>query len=177
MRKVHGLVEGKKVWMVLEDRKCEICGVIYEPYTQDARCCSRKCYRKSEYKRKKEQILADRKRDYEKNKPIILAKNREYYQKHQEERREYRKKYYANNREELLSSVEEYNDEQRHGGRRKELIGKYGHTCYLCGKTEVNYLAAHHITLNNKEHEKQVLLCPTCHGKLHAIVRWGKDVV
>lgn len=61
-----------------------------------------------------------------------------------------------------------YLDKARHGSKRQELLDKHGPKCSICGliKNEID-IVAHHITGNPEEHEWQVLLCRSCHAKLH----------
>jgi hypothetical protein len=175
MRMIEGVVEvdGKKVKrkILLEDRLCDVCGNKYEPYTQDARCCSKKCYRKALSIKNSIRTKEARKKSYERNKNEILAHNKKWYQSHQEERKTYRREYYRKNKERILDQVSEYSDLVRHGGERSKLIKKHGHVCYMCG-CESERIVAHHVTLNKEDHEHQVLLCLSCHAKLHAMIKW-----
>lgn len=174
MREIEGIVieDGVKVKrkMILEDRNCSVCGTLYEPYTQDATCCSKKCYRAAEYKRKRVDILEQRKASYLKNKDRDLERANKYYQGHKDKIKKYREKYYVLNKEKFLETVRKYQDQKRHGGKREELIEKHGHICYMCNK-EVDRIAAHHVTLDKTDHDNQVLLCLSCHAKLHWIIK------
>ena len=174
MREIQGIVieNGVKIKrkMVIEDRECSICGTLYEPYTQDATCCSKKCYRAAEYKRKREDILKQRKASYLKNKDKVLERSKKYYLQHRKETKVRTRKYYLANRQTFLDNVAAYADKVRHGGKRKELIALHGYVCYLCNKTS-KIIAAHHVTLDKTDHENQILLCSSCHSKLHWLIK------
>jgi DNA-directed RNA polymerase subunit RPC12/RpoP len=61
-----------------------------------------------------------------------------------------------------------HKDKKRHGGRRYELISKYGYKCSDCGKESNEFdIIAHHVSGNNQDHENQVLLCRACHCRVH----------
>ena len=75
-----------------------------------------------------------------------------------------RKVHYQKNKEKRA----EYKDRLLHGGKRKELIKKYGLKCFKCGKEgKSSEIAAHHKTFNPLEHEYQELLCRACHCAVH----------
>lgn len=177
MRTIQGIVieDGVKVkrWMVLEDRLCEVCGAKYEPYNQDSACCSKKCYQKRQRGKNPEARAEYRKKYYERNKKKILKHNKKYHAKHREKIKAYHRDLYNANRDERLKLQSEYADTQRHGGMRKVLLEKHGHTCYMCGKENVKNIAAHHKTLDKTDHEYQVLVCLSCHAKIHAFIRWA----
>lgn len=64
-----------------------------------------------------------------------------------------------------------YKDRTRHGGKRRELILKYGYVCSECKKESNEFdIIAHHVTWNNQDHSKQELLCRACHCRLHQSV-------
>ena len=66
-----------------------------------------------------------------------------------------------------MVSDQEYKDRVRHGGKREILLDKFGPACSMCGeKTEPRKIAAHHLK-DKMDHEFQVLLCLSCHAKLH----------
>jgi predicted nucleic acid-binding Zn ribbon protein len=174
MRVVQGIVieNGIKVKkkMVLEDKICVVCGNAYEPYTQDARCCSKKCYRKDEYERKKEIILQQRKEYRAENLEREIERSRDYYQNHKEQCNVNMRNYYRRNRARCLEVVSRNLDEKRHGGKRQELIDWNGAKCFTCGKVDKR-IAAHHVSLDKTDHENQILLCNSCHSRLHNNLR------
>ena len=68
---------------------------------------------------------------------------------------------------------ERYKDKVRHGGKRSELIGKFGLVCSACGVSGSGFnIVAHHLTGDPQNHSLQILLCRRCHAKAHMD---GKD--
>ena len=64
----------------------------------------------------------------------------------------------------------EYKDRVRHGGKRSELLEQKGAICSVCGNAfEPSRIHAHHITHNPQEHDKQDLLCVSCHATHHLL--------
>lgn len=67
-----------------------------------------------------------------------------------------------------LKQINDYRDKARHGGKKQELIEKFGLKCVKCGKSgSSSEIVAHHKTFNPLEHEHQELLCLACHCRLH----------
>jgi AraC-like DNA-binding protein len=65
-----------------------------------------------------------------------------------------------------------YKDKIRHGGKRSSLLTNVGVKCSQCGCEGTTFdIVAHHLTGNNQDHEHQVLLCRSCHMKLHTAIR------
>jgi hypothetical protein len=63
---------------------------------------------------------------------------------------------------------ERYKDKMRHGGKRGELIAKFGLVCSACGVSGSGFnIVAHHLTGDPQNHSVQVLLCRRCHAKVH----------
>lgn len=63
-----------------------------------------------------------------------------------------------------------YKDKTRHGGKRKELLDRYGPVCFFCGQIKEKIsISAHHI-FDSSNHDFQILLCRSCHGKIHGTV-------
>lgn len=61
-----------------------------------------------------------------------------------------------------------YKDLKRHGGKRKELISKFGLVCVVCGKVgNSKQIHTHHITMDKTGHEYQELRCLPCHSRIH----------
>jgi predicted nucleic acid-binding Zn ribbon protein len=181
MKIIYGVVEenGKRVrkYLALEPRQCLICGNEFEPITQTSKYCSRKCGKKA---------------DYESHRERYINRSRESYRVNIDEKKILRKKKYWSNPEKFrllakqyreLHKVEknlkdnQYKDKVRHGGKKEKLIEEFGCVCSICGKEGTTTdIVAHHVTLNNQEHDNQILLCRSCHMRLHhphgVIKRW-----
>lgn len=72
----------------------------------------------------------------------------------------------------MRTTDRKYKDKVRHGGKREELLERFGvkgkFQCSMCGILGDSYMiVAHHVTGNNKEHDYQILLCRKCHAGLH----------
>lgn len=72
----------------------------------------------------------------------------------------------------MRETDKKYKDRVRHGGKREELLEKFGvkgkFQCSMCGILGDSYMiVAHHVTGNNKEHDYQILMCRKCHASLH----------
>ncbi len=61
----------------------------------------------------------------------------------------------------------EYKDKVRHGGKRGKLLDAFGAVCFECKQqfTE-SQVVAHHL-IDKTDHRFQILLCRSCHRKIH----------
>jgi hypothetical protein len=72
---------------------------------------------------------------------------------------------------------EKHKDKSRHGDKRIALISNNGFVCSACGVQGNSFdIVAHHTTFDNQEHNFQVLLCRSCHAKLHSVGRTLKPI-
>jgi predicted nucleic acid-binding Zn ribbon protein len=172
MKIIFGSVieNGKRIrkYLVLEPKTCIVCGELFEPKRQDSKYCSDKCSRVAEY---------------ENNKENYKKKSLEYYNNNKEKRSESRKKYYWSDPERFRLATKEYNklhkeeknkkdneykDKTRHDSKKKLLIDEFGCKCSMCGKEGSTFeIVAHHVTFDKNDHESQVLLCRSCHMRVH----------
>ncbi len=128
----------KYAHVVLKNRICKICGNEFEPKRSNSLYCSKKCGRKAYHKNR----LVEDNRD-----------SREYNKTHKEQIKNKRKL---------------YKDKIRHDGEREKLINEYGFVCSRCGKKKDSFdIVAHHTSFDNTKHENQILLCRSCHRKVH----------
>lgn len=166
-------IDGKRKWLVLEPRKCKKCGNDFEPKRQDSEYCSRRCNK----------IASNEKAPDYKEKARIRAK--EWYAKNRERANEHRKKYYWSNPEKAREATKKwarenaekskarrsvYKDKIRHAGIRAQIIEEANGLCSVCGKdTLVGWRDAvvHHANFDSQDHSNQVLVCRSCHIKIH----------
>lgn len=112
-----------------------------------------------------------------------LERARRYRKENPEKYDAYHKQWYQENRERLLVNGREYHSrlEVKERDRRVRLLRKYGenslkileednYACRKCGST--NRIGIHHIDWNdtNNEFENLVVLCDSCHQKLHLFI-------
>lgn len=176
MRVIYGVVvkDGKKTRqaLVLEDRECPICHSIFTPKRQDSNVCSRKCSKKDDYQKHSERYKNTSSQYYREHSDEINKTRSEQYLANPEYYKQRNREYIRKSKEKRHIKDAIYKDTLRHGGKRSELIENNGLKCELCGKEGTRFdIVAHHITLDNKEHEKQCLLCRSCHMRLHALIR------
>jgi len=63
----------------------------------------------------------------------------------------------------------QYKDKIRHGGRREYLLNIFGPVCSHCGlEKEEKDITLHHL-VNKDIHDFQILLCRSCHAKVHGL--------
>ncbi len=66
-----------------------------------------------------------------------------------------------------MFSHQDYKDKARHGGKRRILLERFGPVCAMCGEQfENRKIAVHHLR-DKADHKFQILLCLSCHTKLH----------
>jgi len=168
MKAIYGVVDGKRKIIILETRKCEVCGNEFEPKKQESKYCSRQCGKKADYKRHAKYYCNKSSEWYHNNLERAKKRRQDRYWKNPEYWRSKTREYTKLHREKVRKLDNEYKDKIRHGGKRKELIQKNGLKCSFCGKMGDKFtIVAHHITFNNQDHSKQILLCRSCHAKLH----------
>jgi predicted nucleic acid-binding Zn ribbon protein len=181
MKIIIGVVEenGKRVrrTLALESRKCLICGTEFEPKKQSSRFCSRKCGKVFEYRNNRERYIKNSIKHYEQNLEKSKQRRKEYYWSDPEKFRLLAKQYRELHKVEKNLKDNQYKDKVRHGGKKEKLIEEFGCVCSICGKEGTTTdIVAHHVTLNNQEHDNQILLCRSCHMRLHhphgVIKRW-----
>jgi 5-methylcytosine-specific restriction endonuclease McrA len=165
--------DGKREFVVVGDRKCQVCGAKFTPHWKRSRFCSRKCGKKDQEERNRGKYASYRAAWYAANKERISIRRKERYwanpEKARQDMREYHKRTYeAVTRPKHL----EYLDQQRHAGKRKELLDEHGYVCQRCGEEYDSYnIVAHHITGDPHDHAQQELLCRPCHLKEHNMAK------
>lgn len=172
MRAIYGVVQenGKRVrrLIVLEDRKCLVCGKIFSPLTQNSIVCSRICGKKNDYKKHKTKRTQKVNEWREKNIEYVQKHRKQLYWSNPEKYRKAAKDYADANRPYKRSEDQLYKDKTRHGDLRKELIDVYGLVCQGCGVSGDSLgIVAHHISGDPTDHKNQTLLCRSCHAKIH----------
>lgn len=61
-----------------------------------------------------------------------------------------------------------YKEKSRHGGNKEVLSAMFGFVCSSCGKRGDSFdIVSHHTTFDNTEHDKQTLMCRSCHARVH----------
>lgn len=108
---------------------------------------------------------------------------RRYRKENPEKYRAYHQQWYQANRERLLIHGREYHSilENKERDRRTRLLRKYGesslgilekdnYTCQKCGSKKDIHI--HHIDWNenNNDFENLIVLCNSCHRKLHSFI-------
>jgi len=154
--------------VIVEDRKCEFCGNQFTPKTLKSLYCSRECCKKAENKRNADAYKERSKKYYRDHIEKVKEKRKTRYHSNPELYKQQSAEWYRNNKKRALAWHQENKDKKRHGGIKKKLIKENGKVCSKCGKiTDGKDLHAHHVTFNSKDHEKQILVCNSCHGKIH----------
>lgn len=124
--------------------------------------CSHEHAVRFRYLKDKERHHAIWRRYYQRHKEVLIPKKIAYLKKHADRVRE------VNNKATL-----KYKDKTRLDGKKQEVYEKFGNKCAHCGSTKT--LNIHHIdnqgwwdggTPNNNL-ENLLLLCGSCHQKLH----------
>ena len=143
-------------------KKCIICGKEFLSIMSNARLCSKRC--KSQFY-------------WERDKEGARERWRKYYYKEKEYHIERAKKYYSKNKEKVKvwnnKATYKYKDKTRYDGKRKEILSQHNNKCDLCGY--VGKLSIHHIDgvsywnsiKANNEPDNLMVLCNSCHTKLH----------
>lgn len=175
MKVIYAVVveNGKRVRrpLALKPRICEECGTEFEPKKQISRYCSLHCSNKAERKRHSDRAKMKAKEYYANNLDKCREQRKRYYWSDPERFRAATREWNKNNREAKSMRDNKYKDLVRHGGLKEELIKSNGCICGECGKEADTYtIVAHHVTLNNQEHEQQKLLCRSCHMRLHQTI-------
>ena len=154
--------------IVLEEKKCSLCGSVFQPKRQDSEHCSRICQKRAEYKRNSEKRIAKSSEYYHKNLEEVKKRRKEYYHKNPEHWKAKAKEWRLKNLETASKNRKEWNDKVRHDGKREELIKEHGYICFSCGKESTSFdIVAHHSNFNPNDHSEQELLCRSCHCILH----------
>lgn len=168
MRVIYGVVDGKRKIVILETRKCEVCGNEFEPKKQESKYCSKKCGKKADYKRNAEYYRNNSSEWYKNNLEKAKENRKNRYWSNPEYWRGKTREYVRLHKETVKKRDNEIKDKIRHGGKRRELIQQNGLTCSLCGKTgEDSRIDVHHVTFDKHDHSRQILLCASCHTKVH----------
>lgn len=172
MKAIYGVVveNGKRVrrTIILEPRKCLLCGIEFQPSKQSSKYCSSKCSKKHDYQLNAEKYNELSRIKYRNNLEEAREKRRKYYWSDPERFRNAVKKYRDEHKEKYKEYHDRVKDQKRHGGKRNELLNVNGPKCDMCGVVKKpKDIVAHHITGNNQEHEQQQLLCRKCHKRLH----------
>lgn len=94
------------------------------------------------------------------------------YDLNPEARREDAKRWAREHPEHRRATNLAYKERTRHGGIKEKLIVSTGRFCSKCGKEGDSFeIVGHHITGNPNEHDKQELLCRSCHFTLHLLLK------
>jgi len=163
MKVIYAAVEedGKNVrkYVILEEKKCEICGNFYQPKNQKSCYCSKKCSKRADYNKNTERYKKNSAEWYRENKEYAEKLRKERYWKNPKYYREQTRKWNAENIKHKKLNDRIYKDRTRHGGRTDELRSD-GNICSECGKEGDSYeIVLHHVTGNPNDHEDQKLLC------------------
>ena len=59
--------------------------------------------------------------------------------------------------------------------KRAEILLLKGRKCYFCGNNNQSSLQLHHISYKNNELKNLVILCHSCHKKVHLLISQGKN--
>ena len=173
MKIIYGsvIVDGEKSRrpILLEKRFCEECGLEFQPVTQASKYCSRKCSKKAEHKRNAERYKQKAKEWYEDNLEKARERRKEYYWKNPNHWREKTREWGEAHPKEKRQRDCVYKDKTRHGEKRQEMIKKFGLKCSECGLESENEfdIVLHHVKFDPQDHSEQVLLCRSCHAKVH----------
>jgi hypothetical protein len=152
----------------LEDRICEECGSEFQPKTQKSKYCTRKCGKKAHNDRTKEANRVRSQKWYSENKERASIRRKKHYWKDPEKWRTKTREYIKLHKEQVRKTDNEYKDKTRHDGKRAELIEEHGYKCSKCGENKKPFdIVAHHVTFDAQNHKRQVLLCRSCHAKIH----------
>lgn len=152
MKAITGLINGKRQIIILDERKCNECGNVFQPHRQKTLFCSKNCFR-----RNKRNVLPEKSCPICEKKFIPKQNNSTFCSRSCSGKSIYRKTYRR-----------EYLDRKSHGGKRAKLIKENGLKCNRCDTEGSSYdIVAHHITFDPKDHEYQELLCRACHCRLH----------
>lgn len=168
MKVIYGVVDGKRKILILETRKCGVCGNEFEPKKQVSKYCSKSCGKKADYQRHAESYRKRSSEWYRNNLERARKGRQARYWKNPEYWRVKTREYTKLHRKKVRKHDNEYKDKIRHGGKRKELIQQNGLKCSSCGKIADRFtIIAHHVTFDNQDHSEQILLCRSCHAKVH----------
>ena len=172
MKIIFGVVEKDGIktreHIILENRKCEQCGIEFEPQTQRGKYCSRECSKCAEKEQNKGNYQKRAREYYDENTEKCKQRHREYYWKNAESLRLKAKEYREKNYDEVRARDLKYKDRIRHGGKRDELVQQNGLKCSNCGYEGTSFeITAHHATFDSMEHDSQELLCRRCHQRIH----------
>ena len=174
MKIVYGVawVNGKKVRrpVLIDNKKCEECGNEFEPKRQDSRYCSDKCAKSAEYKRNAVKARERALKWYKNNIDKVRVKRKAIYWADPEKAKVKAKEWRDTNAARAKANRTTYKDEIRHGGKRAEIIIKQKGLCFMCNKdTSLGNKNAHlhHYNFDSTDHEHQVLVCNSCHAKIH----------
>ena len=161
----------------LQIRKCGFCGKEFQPKRRGSRLCSRDCSKKEDYAKHKDRVKNKSHEWYKNNLARATEKRKEKYWSNPEKFREQTREYYKQHKEEKRKADEVYKDKVRHGGLKEELVKKNGLVCSKCGKEGDSFqIVAHHQTFVKTEHDKQELLCRSCHARIHCSGRLMVDL-
>ena len=173
MKIVYGtvIVNGKEVRraIALENRKCEECNKEYEPKQQRSKYCSRECAKKGEVKSNAENYKQRAMEWYRDNLDRARVKRKAQYWADPEGAKEKVREWRIKNADICKIKRAMHKDKIRHGKLRVEIIKKQNGLCYMCGKNTLlknKDAHVHHYNFD-KDHEHQVLVCNSCHAKIH----------
>ena len=137
---VYAKVGKVRRWLILRSKLCEECGCEFQPKKRDSRYCSRACGKKAESKRNADKYSARGKKWYQDNLEEAKTKRKERYWSDPEKYRKDSNDWRKNNVDKDKECQARSKDNAIHGGRRKEILD-----------------------------DNQVLLCRSCHAKVHGL--------
>ena len=113
---------------------------------------------------------------YQKNKEKFAKYHEEWRKKNSEKLKEYSKKYREKNKEKLTIYLRRYYDKNKerinisnlaYKKGRALLVSERGGKCVKCGKDK--NLILHHEDYETFDEKKLMLLCRSCHRKIHLL--------
>lgn len=160
-------------WVELKQRKCLECGNDFKPKRTASLYCSRKCSKKScNNGPGKEKARLRARKWYQNNLDKARETRKEAYWKNPELGRKKAKEWREKNLDRARNNSEKFKDNIRHGGIRGDIIKESEGICSMCGKdTRIGWRdsCVHHETFDSEDHSEQVLLCRSCHIKVHKL--------
>jgi hypothetical protein len=185
--------------------QCNICGNEFIPNkhsNKKIKYCSRSCCDKAFRINNREKRNAIRRRSYQKHKSQFAVKNKMNYNKNHDRRIEYQKEYNLHNKEKIKNSTKKYREEHKLDLNQKKILHRaqfndYWKTNLFCDHCGVTYqekeLHFHHLDPAKKafqissmeyksnleiisELAKCIVLCNSCHHKMHINQRWGNPL-
>ena len=169
---VSTTVDGRRKNVLVKKKKCSECGEMFIPKRVYSLFCTRTCGKVNERKKSREQNNERSKKWYAENKENRSITRKAKYWSNPELARQKTKEWREKNPDKAKSTQRRTKDNMRHGGLGDNIIKDSEYMCFMCKKdTRVGWRDAcvHHATFNKDDHSEQVLLCRSCHAKIHRL--------